>query len=196
MKKPSSYDETQSYGGYEPATAGGHYAIIKQVTEKKSASGYDMIVVLYDFCSPDKQDGKFSKEFMENTKPDKKWPYSGTRWIMVNDYADQSKMNRDFKTFCTSIEKSNNYEISWCEGEAWGKQFAGKRIGVVFGAVENEYNGKVSMRNEPRWFCSWDSVDTAKTPEPKYLRKRTQQASVTDNSFINVEDDGELVIPF
>ena len=50
MKKPNNYEETQAQGEFTPVELGGHHLVIKQVNEKKSSTGKDMLVVLFDFA--------------------------------------------------------------------------------------------------------------------------------------------------
>lgn len=173
MQKPSGYDEAKQSGEYTPIDLGGHYCVIKQVSEKQSSTGKDMIVVLIDFCKPDQQADYFTARFNNDTRPDyeKKWPYSGTKYIMVKDYQDPNKTSRQFKTFCTLVEKSNNFTIQW-GGENWAQQFKGKKIGAVYGEEEHEYEGRISMRETLKWFCSWDFVKSANVPAPKYLETK------------------------
>lgn len=201
MQKPNGFDEAREYGNFTPVELGGHYAVIKQVTERTTETGKPMVVVLFDFCEPDQQKNYFSDQFQNDNREDKKWPYAGSMYLMVQDWNDPSKTNSKFKTFCTSYKKSNNTDITW-GGNAWAQQFKGKKIGIVFGEVENEYDGKVTMRRNPRWFCSWDSVGTANIPRPVYLNgsgpaapaQQTNQADV--NSFVNIGNGLEDEIPF
>lgn len=199
MQKPNGYDEAKASGEFTPVELGGHYCIVKQVAERQSSNGKDMIVVLIDFVKPDEQDGYFSKLYENDSRPqtEKKWPFAGTKYIMVNDFEDSSKTSRQFKTFCTCVEKSNSYEIKW-GGNNWAQQFKGKKIGAVYGEEENEYDGKTFMRRVLKWFCNVDAVKDAKVPEAKYL-KATQKSSMamTTNSegFIN-PPEGEEEIPF
>lgn len=199
MQKPNGYDNAQVGGEFTPVELGGHYCVVKQVAERQSKDGKDMIVVLIDFAKPDAQDGYFAGLYENDSRPqnEKKWPFVGTKYIMVNDYNDPSKTSRQFKTFCTCIEKSNNYEIKW-GGNNWAQQFKGKKIGAVYGEEENEYDGKTFMRRVLKWFCNIDAVKDAKIPETKYL-KTTQRsaASLSTNAdgFIN-PPEGEEEIPF
>lgn len=193
MQKPTTYDEVQAQGGFTPVELGGHYAVIKQVTETKSKKGKDMIVVVFDFQKPDAQAGYFAQSFKDDIRPDKKWPHNGTNYVMVNDYMDATKVSRSFKTFCTCVEKSNKgFTISW--GDNWGAQFKNKKIGVVFGEVENEYNGNISMRHEVRWFCDWDRVKDSKVPQPKYLNGKSPAAQLQTDSA-KPEPDGFMSVP-
>lgn len=200
MLKPNGYDEVQAAGEFTPVELGGHYCVIKQVKETTSKTGKPMIVVCIDFCSPDKQENYFMDSFKDDVRPDKKWPHNGTIYILTQNYQDPNKVSRNFKTFCTCVEKSNSgFEIQW--GDNWGAQFKGKKIGAVYGEVENEYNGKTSMRHELRWFCSWDRVDKASVPDPKMLNNSSAPASTAKPStdadgFMNVPQGADDEIPF
>lgn len=201
MRKPSGYDEAKASGEFTPVDLGGHHAIVKQVSERQSSTGKDMIVVLFDFDDHDKQVGYFTKQFNGDDRPDKKWPYLGSKYIMVSDYNDPSKTSRAFKTFCTCIEKSNNCQIQW-GGNNWAAQFRGKKIGVVYGEEENEYEGKISMRRAVKWFCRYDQAEEARIPDPKYLNgigpaNAPQKTTKPDTPFMNIPDEiSEDEIPF
>ena len=197
MNKPSGYDEVRPSGDFTPINLGGHYAVIKKVEEKESKTGKAMIVVYYDFDTKDSQPAYFMNEFRNDVRPEKKWPFAGSKYIMQADYNVPNKVSRDFKTFCTCVEKSNNYSIQW--GDNWGEQFKNKKIGVVFGEVESEYNGKIYKRHEPRWFCNIDKVESANVPAPKTFNgAHSNSAPQTGNTngFINVPDSAVEDVPF
>lgn len=199
MQKPNGYDEAQTSGEFIPVDLGGHYAVIKQVAERQSSTGKDMVVVLFDFCQPDKQVDYFQNRFNSDDREEKKWPFAGTKYIMVADFDNPSKTSKNFKTFCTCVERSNNFQIAW-GGSNWAQQFKGKKIGVVYGEEENEYDGKISMRRLPKWFCNIDKVATAAVPAPKYINgvgpAATTTVSSNINDFVNVPDNGADEIPF
>lgn len=200
MQKPNGYDEAREAGSFTPVELGGHYAVIKQVTEMQSSKGKDMIVVLFDFAKGDAQEGYHSNAFQNDNRDQKKWPFNGSKYIMVKDFNDDSKTSRPFKTFCSCFEKSNGCSVQW-GGKNWGAQFKNKKIGVVYGEEEQEYDGKTSMRRVPKWFCSWDTVKDQRIPEPKYLANKPAPTPTTTTTgsegFMNVpegaEDEG---IPF
>lgn len=198
MQKPNGYDEAQA-GGFTPVDLGGHYATIKQVVERQSSNGKDMIVVLIDFDSNDKQSGYFADQFNNDTRPEKKWAFNGTKYIMVMDFNDDRKTSRTFKTFCTCFEKSNGIEIKWGLAD-WGKQFAGKKIGVVYGEEENEYDGKTSMRRVIKYFCDYEKAPDAKIPAAKYLSASKMNASTsapaTDPNGFMIPEGIDEEIPF
>lgn len=203
MQKPNGYDEAKVSGEFTPVELGGHYCVIKQVSETKSSSGKDMVVVLFDFCPPDKQAGYFEKDYQADSRPNRKWPFAGSKWIMVNDFENASKTSRQFKTFCSCVEKSNNFEIKWGV-ENWAQQFKGKKIGAVYGEEENEYEGKTFMRPAVKWFCRMDAVEGATIPEPKYLNGKSARAvppasgssAGSDNSWMNIPESTDEEIPF
>lgn len=184
MLKPNGYDEART-GDFTPVELGGHYAVIKQVTEMTNKNGAPMIVVLIDFADNDKQPKYHSTAFKNDDRQDKKWPFNGSKYINVRDYNDPNKTSSDFKRFCKSFEHSNNCEVQWMEGGNWGAQFKNKRIGVVYGEEENEFDGKISMRHSLRWFCSWDKVKDQKVPNPKYLPNKQTPAPQTGTGNIN-----------
>lgn len=198
MQKPNNYDNTKASGDFTPVEPGGHYITIKQLSESQSKKGRPMIVVLFDFVEPDRQKGYFMDSFKSDVRPEKKWPRNGTQYIVTED--EEGKCSRSFKTFINCVEKSNpGFITQW--GDGFAAQFKGKKIGGVFGKVENEYNGKVSMRSELRWFCKWESVKDANVPDPKYLpdhnvtQAAPQQVSDSD-VFMPIPDDAPDEIPF
>ena len=168
MNMPTGYNETQASGDWTPITLGGHYLIIKQVSERMSSTGKPMIVVLFDFDQNDAQAGYFTKSFADDVRPDKKWPNSGTKYILVND-SDTGKTSKNFKTFCTCVERSNTgFEVKWIEN--WGAQFKGKKVGGVFGEELDFYDSKEKRKHVLRWFMSFDKVKDAKIPEISMTR--------------------------
>lgn len=191
MQKPNSYDQVQ-VGDFTPVELGGHYAIIKDVKEQKTKTGKDMIAIAIDFASNDKQPGYFMDSFEKDIRPDKKWPYQGVQYIVVLD--SNNKTSRSFKSFINAFEKSNNCEAVW--GEAFCRQFKGRRIGVVYGNVEEEYNGEVKTRRRIRWFCEDAAVPTAKIPADKLLDSSRKSATTSSDGFMNVPETAEEEIPF
>lgn len=166
MNKPVNF-ECVSTGDFTPITPGGHHLIIKQVKEQQSRSGKPMLVVAVDFAPTDSQPLYMSKLFESDIRPEKKWPHAGTIYVVSTD--DKGQCTRNFKTFITSFEHSNGVQTVWGEGAQFTNQFAGKKIGGLFGIVEEEYNGERKKRCLHRWFCDDSRVDSARVPEPKLM---------------------------
>ena len=195
MQKPNNYNEVKVGSQYIPPTTGGHKMVIKNVTETKSKAGRDMLVVSFDFDKDDVQPGFFTNEFKNDIRPDKKWPHSGTQYILTED--KEGKCSRSFKSFITAFEASNKCEAIW--GEKFAAQFKNKKIGGVFGRVENEYNGNVKMRHELRWFCADDKADGADVPADKYLptnNSNNSSSAMIPDDLVNTNNDADEIIPF
>lgn len=188
MNKPNNYDNTRTES-FERIAVGPHVAIIKAVDEQKSKTGKDMIVVSIDFAKNDQQAGYFTREFDNDQREEKKWPFQATQYILVN--TPEGNTSRSFKSFCTSFENSNNVEIVW--GEAFCKQFKGKKIGVMYGEVEEEYNGQTNIKPRIRWFFDVHKIDEQVTPSTKYLEK---QAAPQGDEWMNVPETGKEELPF
>lgn len=200
MQKPRNYEETRAQGEFTPVELGGHQMVIKQVTETKSKTGKDMIVVLFDFDQSDKQPEYFTKQFRDDIRPEKKWPNQATQYILVHD--EDGKCSRSFKTFTTCVKHSNpGFEESW--GDNWGAQFKNKKIGGVFGPQMDYYNGREIEKHVLRWFVSYDKAADAQIPnlsETQAYKNRVSgypQGSVpAGDGFMNIPDGVDEELPF
>lgn len=194
MKKPNNFDEVNAGGDFTPIALGGHHAVIVSVKEQKSSTGKDMVVVALDFAKNDSQPGYFKTQFDNDTRPEKKWPYQAVQYIVTED-AD-GKCSRSFKGFITSFERSNNVTTKW--DDKFAAQFKNKKIGVVYGEVEEEYNGEVKTRHRIRWFCEDAKVDSQNIPDKKYLPVSASKptAKPNDDGFMDVPAGTDEDIPF
>lgn len=194
MERPNNYENVQAGGDYTPIEVGGHHAVIMSVKEKLSSTGKNMVVVALDFAKNDKQPGYFKDQFDKDTRSDKKWPYQAVQYIVTED--NTGNCSRSFKGFITSFERSNNCKATW--GEKFVNQFKNKKIGVVYGEVEEEYNGEVKTRRRIRWFCEDGKVDSQNIPDKKYyVQPNGGNSTITGGEdFMNVSDSTEDEIPF
>lgn len=191
MKKPEGYDETQT-GNFTPVNLGGHTAVIKRVQETTSKNGRPMLQIALDFDSKDEQPGYFRQMFDDDNRADKKWPFQGTQYILTED--QNGKCSRSFKSFITSTEESNGAECQW--GTSFESWFKNKKIGVVYGEVEEEYQGEIKTRRRIRYFCNYDKAKAADIPAKKIFQGvRPAQPAQTDD-FMNIPDVTEEEIPF
>jgi hypothetical protein len=188
MNKPNNYDAT-STGDFIPVTLGGHYAVIKQVTEREDKNGDPMIVVSIDFDKNDSQPEYFAESFRADVRPDKKWPNNAVNYITSER---DGVCTRNFKKFIKSYVDSNGISedsIKW--GSDFCAQFKNKKIGVVYGNVEETYNGETKMRHKIRWFCDYNKVAEQKVPEDK-LESGSGSSSSSSNGFVAVKNDEDL----
>lgn len=197
MQKPNNFDKI-SDGSFTPVELGGHYMTIKKLEETQSKKGRPMIKVAIDFVEPDKQAGYFNQAFKDDVRPDKKWPNNGILYILTEN--EDGTCSRNFKRFITAVEKSNNgFTTKW--GNNFGTQFKNKRLGGVYGIVEDEYNGKVTRKRQLRWVCEWDKVATAEVPAEKLLPNTNVTVSAAptgpvNDDFINVPEGSDEEVPF
>jgi len=196
MQKPNNYDNTQASGEFTPIELGGHLLVIKQVEEMKSRAGKPMLKIFFDTADSDKQPRYFSEQFKNDIRPDKKWPNNGIAYVLTED--ENGNCSRSFKTFTTSVEKSNNgFQIAW--GDRFCQCLKNRLIGGVFGIVEDYYNNKVIKKHQLRWFRSMDKVMDAEVPEPKlytgYSNNNGNPVTSSDG-FMNIPSGIDEELPF
>lgn len=199
MQKPNNYENTQAGGDFTPVELGGHYGVIKNVSERTDKNGDPMIVVSIDFDKKDAQPGYFTDMFKKDVRPDKKYPNQATNYITSER---DGACTRNFKSFMRAYAESNGIsddKIKW--GEDFAAQFKNKKIGVVFGNVEETYNGETKMKRKIRWFCDYNKVAEQKIPADKYETSRPADNSNTsvkpgDEDFMKVDKDSDEEIPF
>lgn len=198
MQKPNNFESTQAGGDFTPVELGGHYAVIKNVSEREDKNKDPMIVVSIDFDKKDAQTGYFMEMFKNDIRPDKKYPNQATSYITCERAGACTK---GFKSFINAYADSNGLtedKIKW--GEDFAAQFKNKKIGVVFGEVEETYNGETKMRRKIRWFCDYNKVSEQKIPATRYEATNSQPAApaTTDKSdeFMKVDPNADEEIPF
>ena len=154
MKKPNGYDEARAYGDYIPLPAGNYVCKIMSVEETQSRAGKPMIIISLDIAEGEYKDF-FAKAWRADTRQDKKW---GCRvWQLVNDYQDSSKTSQGFKTFITSVEKSNKgFAVKW--DDDFEPCFKGKLVGAQF--RREEYIDNLSNSHWSTKPASFRSADT------------------------------------
>lgn len=200
MQKPNNYENTQASGDFTPIELGGHIMEIKEVLETQSKNGKPMIRVSFDFATGDSQERYFAKQFADDIRPEKKWPNAGTTYILTED--QDGNCSRSFKTFTTSVEKSNpGFSVQW--GDNFASCFKGKLVGGVFGIVNDHYNGRNLEKHQLRWFRSVDGVKDVDIPKETQTKayEDANKKSVFDNppgadGFINVPDGIDEELPF
>ena len=152
-----------------------------------------MIVVSLDFAQDDAQPGYFSKAYVEDDRPEKKWPFQGTQYVVVSK---DGQTMRSFKAFCTAFEASNDTALV-C-GQGFCAQFKNNKIGVTYGEVEEEYNGERRMRTRIRWFFDIKKFDEQGVPEPQYLPDPVKAETPTSafDEFMKIPEGDDDGLPF
>ena len=202
MNKPQNYDSTSAAGDYEKIKLGGHKMVIKQISEKKTQGGLDMLVILFDFAEGDEQAGYFMKQFENDIRPDKKYPNTGTNYMVIDESVEYGV--RNLKTFITCVEKSNpGFTVKW--GDNFGQQFKGKLIGGIFRLERDWYDNKEVKRRKLAWFRSIEGIKDADIPEERttkayddHLKEEAiMGANPSGTDFMSIPDSVvDDVLPF
>lgn len=191
MNKPNNWDNTTTYGDFEPLELGGHVCKIMKVEETKSRGGKDMIVISLDIAEGD-QEGYYANQYRNDKRDNKKW--GCMVYQLVED--NEGNTNRGFKTFIDAVAKSN---IGFDPNKIWDDKFAlyfkDKLIGGVFGREQYiNRNGELKWSTKCMHFRDVDTVrEGVAVPEDKYLpeNKPQQRKTEFDSSSI-YDDDGDL----
>ena len=194
FKKPKDYDSV-IIGDYRILPAGGYICRIIKAEETQSRSGKDMLKIAFDIC-----DGEFNGYFMEQfqswkaaaeSPQDVKWPFSGTKWVMV--YDNEGKTNKDFKSLCTSLEEGG-LQV-WANGVFQTNALKNAEVGVVFRREEQKYHNERKWRTVPFRFRSVKAIEEGDfaVPDDKPIKDPIAGTGFEQvDSFSAAEDD----IPF
>jgi hypothetical protein len=184
----SDYEKTEAntFGQIERLTLGGHVCKILEVetetiTSKKDGSIYNILKIKFDIDEPDAQAGFYQRKFVEDANKDAlaaKWKGYYRLTIPSNASPDFAKQN--WKTFLTSIEKSNpgvqiNGSVGFEENLLVGKKFGG-----IFGLEEFTLpsDGRTITFTRIRFARSTEKIEDAAIPSVKLL----------DGSYTKYED--------
>ena len=190
IKKPENYDELKN--SYETLNAGGHKCVIKEAKEDKDSSGRDILVIYFDTDKTDSQPAFFTNMYLKDTRPDKKWSYSGQRtfWIESEWFASNlAKMTG-------AIEKSNPEVEIWKNGVLDLPKLKNLKVGVVFGVDQyTKEDHSIGATTKPRYFCGYDEAEQQAIPKVKEAKPRAE-APVADFGFVDVAEDDTEGLPF
>ena len=190
FNKPQGYDEVQAGGEFTPIELGGHKLIIKKIEECNASNGNSYLKVSFDTAQDDKQPNYYTEQYKNDTRDNKKW--GGVATIFPTDR--EGKTSKTFKTFCTSIERSNNSKIQW--GAGFEASIVGKVIGGIFG--EEEYLNSMNEVKTARklfWWRSTEGIANATVPEKRVLEQYTG-TMVDKDGFMKIPDSIDEELPF
>ena len=189
IRKPKNYDNLKNT--YESLNPGGHKCIIKEAKEDKDSNGKDILVVYFDTDTTDSQPKYFENMYLNDTRPDKKWSYSGQRTFWVESEWFENNLSK----LAGAIEKSNPEVAIWANGALDLPKLKGLKIGVVFGQEEyTKEDHTLGVSTKPRFFCGYEESFSQRIPERKVQKQKAPAAP--DYSFVNVEADDLEGLPF
>lgn len=202
MKKFEGYDTAKAFGDYEKLELGGHIVKILDAEVKtyttQDGRTFERLVLKIDMAENDRQAGFFSRKFAKDAEEDAmsaKW--KGTYTINIPDDNAPDNAKSAFKTFTTSIEKSNpGYKWNWEE-----KQLAGKVLGGVFGLEEfTNQNGEVICFSKCKFVRSTEKIEEIQPPKVKladgnsmdyteYVEKKKAEREAKENNSTTTSSD-------
>lgn len=147
------------------------------------------------------QAGYFMKQFENDIRPDKKYPNSGTNYMVIDESVDYGV--RNLKTFITCVEKSNpGFAVKW--GDNFGQQFKGKLIGGIFRLEKDWYDNKEVKRHKLAWFRSIEGIKDAisqksvpQKPMTIHLKEEAiMGANPSGTDFMSIPDGIDEELPF
>ena len=191
------YDSVQ-VGGGKSLPAGGYICrILKAKLTETKESKLPMVEAMVDIIDGDYTQ-YFSKKYEENRKQHgkaAKYPNNGILRVVAVDAEGNTKKN--FKSFCTALEESNDIALPRDNDDAFIKMIKDKEIGVLFGREQFESNdGKLLWSTKPKWYRSVESIMNGdfEVPQDQYIEGGNSYPAANDlpDSFSAAEDD----IPF
>lgn len=168
MRKFDDYNEVKENNfDREKLELGGHIckiknAYVKEFQGKETPEKFEFLYIEFDIAAPDEQEGFYQRKFAEDARKDAtnaKWKGIYKLSVPKSDGSendDRSKVT--FKTFITSVEKSNS-GYDWQKSNWDEKTLVGKKFGGVFGIKEFEnLTGEIAYNVECRFIRSVDAI--------------------------------------
>ena len=189
IKKPQNYENLKN--SFESLNAGGHKCVIMEAKEDKDPNGRDILRISFDTADDDTQPKYFSNLYLKDTRPDKKWSYSGQKTF----WQDSEWFESNLSKMTGAIEKSNPDVEIWNNGVLDLAKLKGLKVGIVFGIedyIKEDHSLGASCK--PRYFCGYDEAFQQAIPKKKDAKPRAE--APTDFGFVNVAEDDETGLPF
>ena len=189
IKKPQNYESLKN--SFESLNAGGHKCVIMEAKEDKDPNGRDILRISFDTANDDTQPKYFSNLYIKDTRPDKKWSYSGQKTF----WQDSEWFESNLSKMTGAIEKSNPDVEIWNNGVLDLAKLKGLKVGIVFGIedyIKEDHSLGASCK--PRYFCGYDEAFQQAIPKKKDAKPRAE--APTDFGFVNVAEDDETGLPF
>ena len=193
MIKKFDIDKTKEYGDFQMLPRGGYVCVIMGAKVEERNDGSQVIVLAMDIAEGDYA-AYFQQSFTRQTGNNKIWPCRYWLNVPKDDGSERDEWDkRKFKTFTTSLEKSNDgYKFDWDESK-----FTGKLIGGLFNYREFETSsGTVGEAPNLAQVRSVDAIRKGDYKLPK--DKKLTNVSPMPTSSANVDSfaAAEIDIPF
>ena len=193
IKTFNDFNQVKEYAEATDLPRGGYALRIRSAEIKENSIG-QYVEIFFDIA-----EGEYKSFFENNYQNQQKIPpkWLGTYFLSVptGDGTEGDEWTkRKFKTFVTSLERSNpGYHFDWDE-----QKFAGLMIGGLFNMREyRKSDGTIGQIANCGRICSVDTVRRGNyvLPKDKVLTSayvNPASAPVMGDRFVNVEEDVEL----
>lgn len=193
MIKKFDIDKAKEYGEFQMLPRGGYVCVVKGAKVEERADGSQVIVLAVDIAEGEYA-GYFQKDLDRQTG-EKSWHCRYWLNVPTDDGSERDEWDkRKFKTFTTSLEKSNEgYKFDWDE-----QKFTGKLVGGLFNYREFETSsGTIGESPNLAQFRSVDAIRSGdyKLPKDKKLASFSPLPASGDN-IIDSFAAAEVDIPF
>ena len=162
----ADYDQVRVGGDFKVLPGGGYVCRVRKAQMTTNSNNLPMVEVMIDIDEGDFKDyfGKLYRDRI-GRDPNAKYPYNGILRITAVDEEGHTKKN--FKSFCTSIEKSNDMTLPRHD-EAFLKALVGKQVGVLYQREEYEGNdSKTHWSTKPKWFRDVETIRSGNYTKPE-----------------------------
>lgn len=192
MKQFNNYEDAKKRAQYSGSKLPVGVYVCKIIGVK---SEEDRIRVQFDVFEGEYKEF-FQKQYKEAKDEDKKYKGMATIWIPKDDGSDQDfRTKTNFARWTTALEESNSgYVWDWDE-----TKWKDKLIGICYGEVGKNINGKSVRFNECRWPASVEDVRSGKAKAPEFFAYKgytNTPATTTNTDFMNIPDGIQEEIPF
>lgn len=160
------FNEVKVGGDFVALPGGGYVCRIRKAQMTNNSNGLPMVEVMIDIAEGGFKDyfSKLYRDRMSND-PNAKYPYNGILRITAVD--EEGKTKKNFKSFCTAVERSNNMELPRHD-EAFLKALVGKGVGVLYQREECEgSDGKIRWSTKPKWFRDVETIRSGRFTKPE-----------------------------
>ena len=180
------YDQVVVGGGNKPLPPGGYVCrVLKAKLTQTKDSKLPMVEAIIDIIDGEYEQ-YFSKKYEQNKEKhgkDAKFPNNAIVRVVAVDAEGNTKKN--FKSFVTAIEESNQMELPKDNDAAFINAITGKEIGILFGREEFiGGDGQSHFTTKPRWYRSVESIMNGEFDIPA--------DQLLDNSYYPTASDADL----
>lgn len=166
-----------------------------QIKGVKYDEEHGFIKIQFDVAEGEYKDF-YTKQYKESKDENKKYKGVVTVWLPKDDGSEKDGWTKKtFANWINAVEDSNSgYKWTWDE-----TTLKGKKIGLMFGEVGKNIDGKDVTYTECRFPISVEAAKSGKVKTPEFYAYKgygTAKPATTGTDFMNIPSDLENELPF